>query len=294
MGNMINKLLLIAGIILLLLAVNYITGLSGRIVDADTGESIIDAVVLVEWTRLTGALPGLTSTEVYKVIETRSDKDGKYKTLGVFNPFANRPSILIYKQGYTIWYNKYSFPDYEQRNYSGAGTIQLKKFEPFYLHLGHISPAIYRWDGKTPFDPRYSHSNHIAFIETFSRSGSKINRALEWETQKARDEKSILIKLGFSCTVIEDKANQTLKEATVEIGGFKSFSDKDGKVNVSAEAYFIKNPPDIKVYKKGYVLWEGRSKFDNSVAAWNHVKDGFIFKLAQCDENQMIYDYCYK
>ena len=47
MGNMINKLLLIAGIILLLLAVNYITGLSGRIVDADTGESIIDAVVLV-------------------------------------------------------------------------------------------------------------------------------------------------------------------------------------------------------------------------------------------------------
>ncbi|MBI5748930.1 MAG: hypothetical protein HZA00_07370, partial [Nitrospinae bacterium] len=60
--------------------------ITGTIVDAETGEPIEGAVVLVEWTKTKGL--GLTYTQSYQVVEVITDKDGKATVSGVFSPFV--------------------------------------------------------------------------------------------------------------------------------------------------------------------------------------------------------------
>ena len=87
--------------------------ITGTVIDAETGQPIEGAVVLVEWTVTKGL--GLTYTQSYQVIEVVTDKDGKATVSGVFNPFVNPPHVTIYKKGYVAWNNEYIFPDYKKR-----------------------------------------------------------------------------------------------------------------------------------------------------------------------------------
>ena len=63
--------------------------ISGTVVDADTGEPIEGAVVLVEWTKTHGI--GLTWTESVKVFEGVTDKHGRITIPGTVRPFVNPP-----------------------------------------------------------------------------------------------------------------------------------------------------------------------------------------------------------
>jgi hypothetical protein len=147
---------------------------TGIVVDAETGQPIEGAVVLVEWTRTKG-LPGLTHTESYKVVELVSDKEGK-ATLpeGGPDPLTNPPIVTVYKKGYVAWNNEYIFPGYKERT-------DFKWREGFVFTL-------------EKFKPEYSYKKHVLFIATSIRSQMAtenkglMNSAIQWEKIMASRE----------------------------------------------------------------------------------------------------------
>lgn len=146
--------------------------ITGTVVDAETGEPIEGAVVLVEWTKTKGL--GLTYTESYKVVEVITDKEGKVTISGVLSPLVDPPTVTVYKKGYVAWNNKFIFPDYQHRKdfkYKDSISIKMDRFK----------------EG-------FSHNEHISFIETainstlaYEKKG-KIRKAFDWETDLARKE----------------------------------------------------------------------------------------------------------
>lgn len=120
--------------------------ITGIVVDAETGQPIEGAVILVEWTKQHGL--GLTYTESYKVVEVVTDKNGKASIEGVSSPFVGAPRVTIYKQGYVAWNNEFIFPDWKKRTdfkWENNYVFKLKKFKSQYSyvkHLGFIGSAI--------------------------------------------------------------------------------------------------------------------------------------------------------
>ena len=118
--------------------------ITGIVVDADTGEPIEGAIVLVEWMKTKG-VPGMTSHEVYKVETVVTDKDGKANLPGLIHPLIGfnigLSSVAVYKKGYVGWSNRSKFTsnDYSydfkwQNNY----VFKLEKFKPEYSHREHL------------------------------------------------------------------------------------------------------------------------------------------------------------
>jgi hypothetical protein len=123
----------------------------GTVVDAETGESIERAVVLVEWTKTKGF--GLTHTESYKVVEVLTDKDGKFKVPGVRTIFVDS-HLTIYKKGYVAWNNEVIFPGYRKRTdfeWGKTNTFKLENFKQEYSYIDHtafLSSVIHSGMGK--------------------------------------------------------------------------------------------------------------------------------------------------
>jgi hypothetical protein len=147
--------------------------ITGTVVDAETGEPIEGAVVLVEWTKTHGF--GLTYTESYKVIEAVTDKEGKVIVSGVFNPTVNPPQVTVYKKGYVAWNNEFIFPNYRHREdfkYKDKITIKIERFKEV-----------------------YSYDNHVDFIRLCINSTlnleakKKIFEVFEWERDLALQER---------------------------------------------------------------------------------------------------------
>jgi len=146
----------------------------GTVVDAENGKPIEGAVVLVEWTYTSGKWMGLRSTSSYKVVETVTDNEGKFKVSDVLNPFVDTPHITIYKKGFVAWNNEYIFPDYTKRD-------DFKWTENSVFRLAH-------------FKPEYSYDAHVSFINMTIRSTIAYEKkklmisAFDWETDLARKE----------------------------------------------------------------------------------------------------------
>ncbi|MFA4829002.1 MAG: carboxypeptidase-like regulatory domain-containing protein [Thermodesulfovibrionales bacterium] len=147
-------------------------GMSGPVIDAETGKPIEGAIVLVEWTMTKGI--GLTHTDSYKVVEKVTDKSGKFSISGVINPLADSPHITIYKKGYVAWNNEYIFPDYKKREdfkWVNGYVFRLERFKEGYLY-----------------------DKHVSFINMTIRSTiayekkKKLIEAFDWETELARRE----------------------------------------------------------------------------------------------------------
>lgn len=112
--------------------------ITGTIVDAETGEPIDGAVVLVEWTVTKGF--GLTHHEVYKIIEVETDKEGKFTISGTLNPLVDPPDVVIYKAGYIAWRNDYIFPGWKKRTdfqYQNGQVFKLERWKDEYSHEEH-------------------------------------------------------------------------------------------------------------------------------------------------------------
>ena len=162
--------------ILIVISLSFISagcypGITGKVIDAETGQPIEGAVVLVEWTRTKGI--GLRHTESYKVVEVVSDKNGNITIGGVLNPLVNPPRITVYKKGYVAWNNEYIFPDYKKRRdfaWTNNYTFNLAKFKP-----------------------EYSYNDHVSFISSAISSGfggkKLIYDAIDWEEKKAFEER---------------------------------------------------------------------------------------------------------
>jgi hypothetical protein len=98
---------IIAMFALLLLSGCY-PGISGRVVDGMTGKPIEKALVVAQWTKEHGF--GLTYHELYKIIETETDKEGYFSIEGPGSPYVEPPEMIIYKEGYIPWRNDMVFP----------------------------------------------------------------------------------------------------------------------------------------------------------------------------------------
>lgn len=135
------KHLLILVISILIFTTGCNAEITGSVVDAETGQPIEGAVILIEWTTIKG-LPGLSHTESSKVIEAVTDKDGKFSVSGFINPLMQYPHMTVYKKGYVAWNNKYIFPDYKKRadfKWENGYVFRLERFKPEYSFIEHES-----------------------------------------------------------------------------------------------------------------------------------------------------------
>lgn len=142
--------------------------ITGKIVDAETGQPIEGAILLVEWTKVHGF--GNTYTTSEKVAEEFSDKEGKVKITGYNNPFVQSPDVTVYKPGYVAWNNHWIFPDRRNRTdfeWKGGYVFRLEKFKEGYSfdkHEGFISLCI----NKT-----LSHEKKKQFIDMYKEAESE-------------------------------------------------------------------------------------------------------------------------
>jgi len=148
-------------------------GISGTVVDDETGAPIEGAVIAAKWT-VTKGLPGLTYGQDYKLTEAVSNKEGKFKISGTLNPFVDPPTVVIYKKGYVAWNNDYIFPDYKKRDdfrWMDNNVFRLASFKKI-----------------------YSHSLHISFFRTGFTSdlAPKLAQAYAWEDSLASKEEELL------------------------------------------------------------------------------------------------------
>ena len=126
-------------IMLLFMMIGCDKTITGIVVDAETGQPIEGAVILVEWTKVKG-LPGMTHTESYKVVEAVTNKEGKASIEGVVAYFVSMPDIAIYKKGYVVWNNHYIFPDWKKRTdfkWENNYVFKLEKFKSVYSYDKH-------------------------------------------------------------------------------------------------------------------------------------------------------------
>lgn len=118
----------------------YYPDMTGTVVDAETGKPIEGAVILVEWTKRVGI--GDYHTESVKVVEVLTDKDGKFKLPGIFNPFVDPPDMTVYRKGYVAWSSRSIFSAYEKRtdfHWQSLLKIRLEKFKEGYSYIDHTS-----------------------------------------------------------------------------------------------------------------------------------------------------------
>ncbi len=159
--------------VMIFLATDCDAEITGKVVDAETGEPIESAVVLVEWI-ITKGLPGMSYSESYEVKEELTDKEGKVSISGVLNPFTRR-YLTIYKKGYVAWNSVYIFPDYKKRTdfkWQSDYVFKLDKFKSEYGYIAH-----------TRFIRDAIHSGMAL------RKKESIEKAFEWEDEMAFQER---------------------------------------------------------------------------------------------------------
>ena len=122
---------------------------------------------------------GANDHEVYKIIEVATDKNGRFTISGTYNPLVDPPDIVIYKDRYAAWNNKFIFPNYEKRT-------------DFKWHKGYVFKL-------ELFKDTYSFIEHQAFIEGAAPHATKAENQLllkayeEWERKKLlkKDKKEL-------------------------------------------------------------------------------------------------------
>jgi len=161
-------------LILFLLCAGCTRAITGKIVDAETGQPIEGAILLVEWTKVHGF--GDTYTTSEKVVVLYSDKDGIVHIPDYYDPFADKPDITIYKPGYVAWNNQWIFPETRKRTdfkWKNNYVFRLDKFK----------------DG-------YSYVKHESFVSLCINIGQQnANKKLLWNMYSQHEENKYLIEL---------------------------------------------------------------------------------------------------
>jgi hypothetical protein len=172
-GCLILGLKIVLTLVLVLVAAFFITGsnlpIKCTVVDAETGKPIEGAIVLVGWSRTYNVI-GFSGTDLVKVKEAVSDKDGKVRVPGIISYAVNPPYITVYKKGYVAWSNEYIFPDWEERT-------------DFKWDSGHVFKL-------EKFRPEYTHADHVSFISSVTQGDYTDNfkNAIRWEQLKRQEE----------------------------------------------------------------------------------------------------------
>ena len=143
------KQLLFILLLIILLPATACTGpisakaITGKVIDAETGQPIEEAILLVEWTKTRGF--GNTYTTSEKAVEVFSDKSGLVKIPGYNVRFVNEPDITVYKPGYVAWNSHSIFIDGKHRvkrtdfKWKNGYIFRLEKFKNEFGYVAHES-----------------------------------------------------------------------------------------------------------------------------------------------------------
>jgi hypothetical protein len=147
-------------IILIFMVGGCVAEITGTVVDAETGNSIEGAVILVEWT-MTKGVPGMSHTKPFEIEEVSSKRDGVFRIKKLFNPLLNPPRMTIYKKGYVAWNSEYVFPTWSKRK-----NYEMK--DGMFIRL-------------ESFKNEYSRMDHVNFLNVVTHWGKLMNEAYRWE-----------------------------------------------------------------------------------------------------------------
>jgi hypothetical protein len=114
--------------------------IQGQVLDAQTGQPIVQAVVLGVWTKIAG-IPGLQHHELVNVKETETDAEGRFslERPESLAALAENEAVTIYKFGYVAWSNLYTFPTSPLNDDTRVPpSIALKRFPPGQSHQRHM------------------------------------------------------------------------------------------------------------------------------------------------------------
>jgi|GEM_PF-6032934 len=134
--------------------------ITGKVIDAQTGEPIPNALCVVA-----GYGTGYSMSGSYS--EFFSDVNGNITISGTFPMIIRPPYLLVYKRGYIAWESYSIFPNYHS-----------ERRQDFKWQEGYIF-KLEKWNQS------YSHREHHYFMESHFPTylNSELNKALEWEME---------------------------------------------------------------------------------------------------------------
>jgi len=126
------------------------TTLRAKVLDAQTGQPVVGAVVVGVWTRTVGFVHH--DHELVGVRETITDTRGRFvleRLRGSVLFGADNESVTVYRPGFLAWNNVLAFPSLSRRPQQRVpDTIVLQRFPPGQSHKEHVQfvdDAVLSW-----------------------------------------------------------------------------------------------------------------------------------------------------
>lgn len=113
---------------------------TGKVVDAQTGDPIEGAAVYIYWEKSGSGPPGLgAKTVIVEVAEDQTDAAGKF-TIPKYWTWFKHYQMAVYKKGYVCWSTRKIFPSLEERTdfkLKNGMVIKLERFKEEYSKVKH-------------------------------------------------------------------------------------------------------------------------------------------------------------
>lgn len=156
-------------------------GITGTVVDADTGQPIEGAVAVCVWVRPGGLIEVTHSIDT--VAEAVSSSKGRLRIGGTWSTGVDAPELTIYKRGYVAWNNHELFPapglDQDQLKGLSAGAEIARLVEA-------MRRKDFKWDSgfvvkMEKWKDEYSFDDHEAFVSNHEAGGRFYKALMEWK-----------------------------------------------------------------------------------------------------------------
>lgn len=113
---------------------------TGKVVDAKTGDPIEGAAIYIYWEKSRLGPPGLgPKTEIVEIAEDQTDAAGKF-TIPKYWTWFKHYVMAIYKKGYVCWSTRKIFPSLQERTdfkLKSGMVIKLERFREEYSKVKH-------------------------------------------------------------------------------------------------------------------------------------------------------------
>ncbi|NTV34365.1 MAG: carboxypeptidase regulatory-like domain-containing protein [Deltaproteobacteria bacterium] len=111
-----------------------------RIVDAESGQPIKEAIIAYRWYKVKIDVPGLpTKAITIDAGEDTSDLNGTVK-MPKHSMLVNNLRMVVYKKGYVCWSNRHEFPGWMERKdfeLNDGMVIRMERFKEVYSAKDH-------------------------------------------------------------------------------------------------------------------------------------------------------------